>query len=326
MSQARGIATQIQVWDESTYGVTPVTPAGEILPFRTCNVKGAIARAMDETIRGVRGLPPGIQTNRDVSGQIVQTLAPQSCIKMLKYLIGAPTITTIGTATQFVFSLAGAFPVGFGMQKDYGSAIATPGRYEVLKGCRLSKGSFKFGASGFVDCTYDVRGATFDTSASASADSSPDSFGHSGFSMAVGSLKEGGSTIATVTDLTIDWDNDLDDSLFVIGGGGVRGSLPEGFARISGSLTALFTDASLLNKGRDNTESSLEMLLSNGSGDGTAGNESIKFLLPNLAYDYTSPEIAGPKGIKVTLAFNAQTSGTSEQAASVTVKAMRTTA
>lgn len=327
MAQARGIATKIQFWDESTYATTPATPVGENMYFRTSSIAGSIARAMDETISGRRGMPPSIATNRDIQGQLLQTLAAQSCIKGLKHLIGAPVITTIGSAHQFVFSIGGgALPVSFGIEKDFSSAIATPGRYEVLKGCRISKGSFKFSPTGFIDATYDIRGATFDTSGVATLDSTPDDFGHTGMSMAVATLNEGGSAIATVTDLTLDWDNDLDDSLFTIGGGGIRGSLPEGFAKITGQLTALFTDASLLNKGLNSTESSLVMTLQNGTGDGTAGNESIVFNIPNLFYDYKSAEIPGPKGLKVQLNFNAHRSGTNEQAASVTVKTVRATA
>jgi hypothetical protein len=327
MAQARGIATKIQVWDETTYGVTPATPVGENMYFRTCNVKGSIARAIDDTINGKRGEPASIMTNRDISGQIVQTLAPQSCIKMLKHLIGIPVNTTITTAHQYVFSLAGgALPPSFGMEQDFSTAIATPGRFLVNKGCRVSKGSFKFTPAGFIDATYDIRGATFDLSGTVSLDPTTDDFGHAGFSMFTAVIKEGGSVVAIVTDFTVNMDNDLDDTLFVIGGGGVRGALPEGFFKISGTITALFQDAALLNKGLNNTESSLEIILTNGVGDGTAGNESFDMTLPNLFYDFQSPEIPGPKGLKVTLNFTAHRSGAAEQAASVTVKAMRATA
>lgn len=326
MAQARGIATKLTMWDESTYGVTPVTPAGENVYFRTCNVKGAIARAVDETLSGKRGMPPSIMTNRDINGQLVTTFAPQSCIKFLKHLIGAPTITPGTGMATFLFSLANALPVSFGLEQDFGSAIATPGRYLVNKGCRLSKGSFKFAPQGFIDATYDVRGATFDMSGTTPADASPDDFGHTGFSMFTASITEGGSPIATVTDVTLDIDNDLDDSLFVIGGGGVRGALPEGFMKIGGQLTALFHDASLLTKGLNNTETSLAIVLQNGTGAGTAGNEKVTFSIPNMFYDFQSPEIPGPKGLKTMLNFTGHRAGTAEQAASIEVLTVRTTA
>lgn len=326
MAQARGIATKILLWDEAAYGVTPATPVAETLYYRSCSVKGSIARATDETISGLRGMPPSIQTNRDISGQIVQTLAPQSCIKLLKHLIGIPVITTVGTATQYVFGYTNGLPAGFGMETDFGAAIAPPGRYHVNRGCRISKGSFRFQPSGYVDATYDVRGATFDIAGTTSLDATPDDFGHAGFSMFTASIKEGGTTIATVTETSVDVDNDLDDSLFVIGGGGVRGDLPEGFAKWSGKLTALFKDGTLLSKGLNNTESSLLIELKNGTGDGTAGNEYFGLDIPNLYYDYQSPEVPGPKGLKVDLSFNGHRAGAAEIGAKVTVRAMRTTA
>lgn len=326
MAQARGIASKIIVWDESTYATTPASPLGEAMYFRSCNVKGSIARAVDETLSGKRGMPPSIMTNRDISGQIVQTLAPQSCIKMLKHLIGIPTITAVSTANEFVFSLAGGLPAGFGMETDFGSVITPPGRFHVNRGCRVSKGSFKFSPAGFIDATYDVRGATFDIAGATTLDATPDDFGHSGFSMFTASIKEGGVTVANVTDVTVDVDNDLDDSLFVIGGGGVRGDLPEGFSKWSGRITALFNSGALLQKGLNNTESSLLIELKNGIGDGTAGNEYFGIEIPNLYYDYQSPEIPGPRGLKVDLSFTGHRAGAAEQAAKVTVRTMRATA
>lgn len=326
MAQARGVSTTIQIWDETTYGVKPVTPAGERLYYKTNSVGAQIQRVVDETLSGRRGMQPGVFANNDVTGTLVTTLAPQSCAKLLKHLIGTPTITNIATAKQFVYNLTGAFVPGFGMEIDYGTAISTPGRYHVLNGCRIGKATFKFAATGLIEVSYDVRGATCDTTPVASADASPDDYGHVGFSMVNATLNEGGTAFADATDLTVTYDNDLDDTLFAIGGQGSRGDLPEGNAKISGTLTALFKSAALLNKAKASTESALKITLSNGLGDGTAGNEFLEFNIPNLFYDFKSPPVQGPRGIKVDLNFTAHCPSAAELAASITLKAMRTVA
>lgn len=326
MAQARGVATAIQIWNETSYGVKPGSPSGERIYFKTSSVGASIGRVTDDTLSGRRGKQRSIFDKNDVQGTLVTTLAPQSCARLLSHLIGTPTITSIATAKQFVFSLANGLPAGFGMETDYGSAIATPGRFHVLNGCRIGKGTFKFGATGLIEASYDVRGAACDVSQVATADATPDDYGHTGFSMINAVLTEGGSPYADATDISLTWDNDLDDSLFVIGGGGTRGDLPEGNAMISGTLTALFKSPALLAKAKADTESSLRIVIANGIGDGTAGNESIQFDIPNLVYDFKSPPINGPKGIKVDLNFTAHCPSAAELAASVTLKAMRATA
>ena len=320
---ARGIAAKLLMWPEVTYGITPVTPSAENMYFRTCNVSGSLARLIDETISGRRGLPRSIIGNKDVSGTIMTTLAPQSAMRWLANLIGTPVTTGASPPYTHTFSLAGALPVGFGLEIDWGSAIATPGRFTRFSGCRIAKGSFKFGSSGFVDASFDVRGADFDLSAVAPIDASPDDYGHAGHSMFTAVITEGGSPIATVQELTFEWDNDLDDSQFVIGGGGKRGALDEGFAKLSGSVTALFADTSLISKGINSTDTALTLELSHGTGAGTAGNEKMTFAIPYMLYDVKTPGIEGPKGIKQQLAFNAHRNGTAEQAANVVILSAR---
>ena len=319
MPIARGIVAQIAMWDEATYGVKPATPLGENMQFRSAAVKGSLARIIDETLSGRRGTPSSIAGQRDVGGQIMTTLSGTSSLRLLRHLVGGPVSTGGASPYTHSFGLASALPASFGMQFDYGAAIATPGRFLQFRGCRMAKGSFKFGATGYVDCTWDVRGADFDLTPAVTADALLDDFGHVGFSMMSAVITEGGSPIADLTDLQIDWDNDMDDSLYTIGGLGVRGELPEGFAKIGGTVNALFRSPTLINKGINSTDTALVISLQNGTGLGTVGNEKITFTLPNLLYDVSTPEISGPKGIKVGLNFTAHRVASAENAATVVV-------
>lgn len=325
MGIARGIATSVQMWNESTFGVDPVSISAEKMFFRTFNPSGSLKRLMDETITGRRGMPSSIAGDKDVTGQILTTFAPESALRYLQHLIGGPATSGASAPYTHVFSLAGALPVGFGMQVDYGSTLSAPGRYLHLLGCRIAKGSFKFMPSGFVDATYDVRGSNFNLSDLAVADAAAAEYGHTGFSMFSAAVKEGGASIGDLAEVTLDWDNDLDDTLRTIGQGGVRGDLPEGFAKLTGTATALFKNATLMDKALASTTSSLNLILQHGTGAGTAGNEHAEFDVPALKWEMSTPPIDGPKGLKVSLKWTAERVGSAELAAAVTIKSARAT-
>lgn len=325
-----------------TYSVTPSQTAAstsitgqyptENLYFKQFTPSGQIAQIIDQTMAGgLRGLPAAIAGNKDVTGQINATLAPQSCVKFLANLIGAPTITNLGAGkNQFVFGVAGsgasALPVGMGFQVDHSSAIASPGRYLRYYGARLSKGKFTLKPDGLIDCNYDVVGSDFDWTQTASVNAAPADYGHSGFSMFTASLLEGGSATSVVQQIDLNIDNQLDTSLYTIGGGGKRGYLPEGFFVANGMLTLLFSDMTIMNKALNMTQSTLSLTMQNGLGDGTAGNDYLNFNIPNLLYKLAAPPISGPKGIiaKINFETNRPTSG--ETGFAVTLKTPRAAA
>lgn len=331
MAQARGINTKVQAWQETTFGTTPGSPTTENMYFKTFPVSGKIAQIVDATMAGgLRGRVASIQGNRDVTGTITTTLAPESCVKYLANLIGTPTITNLGVSkNQFVFAPgtgALALPVGMGFEVDYSTAIATPGRFLRYAGCRISKGKFTFKSDGLVEADYDIIGSSFDWSQSATISATPGDFGHSGFSMFTAALQEGGSASTVVQQVDLTLDNQLDNSLYTIGGGGVRGALPEGFFASSGMVTALFQDMSILTKALNSTDSSLQITFTKGTGDGSAGNDSLVFLIPHLQYELAAPPIDGPKGLMAKLNFTGNRVGTSEDGFSVTLKTPRATA
>jgi len=289
-----------------------------------------LEQVIDMTMAGgLRGQLQPILGKKDIGGTVKTVLAPQSCVKHLAMLLGAPAITNLAAGrNQFVFAAgsgAAAIPVGLGMEIDYGSNMATPGRFLRLAGLRYSKGTFTFNPSGFVDASYDLIGSNWDWAQSATINATPSDFGHTGFSMFVCTLQEGGSSYASGQQLQLTWDNDLDNSLYTINAGGVRGQLPEGMVKISGTLTALFDSQQLLTKALANTGTSLNLTFTNGTGDGSAGNDNLVINIPNLVYKLVGPTIDGPKGLMQKLAFTGFRAAGSEQAAAFTLKTPRAT-
>lgn len=129
-------------------------------------------------------------------------------------------------------------------------------------------------------------------------DSSITDLGHSPFDgFTITTVQEGGSDIAIVTNLELSIENSLDTSNFVIGGGGIRRTLPEGKIKVSGTMTCLFESMATYIKAMRSTESSLKIVYTHGTGAGTDGNEYLEFEIPELYYAKETPVIEGPGGI-----------------------------
>lgn len=231
-----------------------------------------------------------------------------------------------GTTYEHVFSPRGTEATSMTLEADLGSEISSAYRWLRFLGCRVAKGSFKFGSSGFAEATFDVRGATFSNDGGAALDASPDDYGHTAFSMFRASIEVDGASYALAQDVTLDIDNDADDSNFVIGGGGVRGSLPYGFLRVSGSVNALFSDATLLNKAIAGTAAALRIELYNGTGAGTSGNEMLVFRIPAVKFEAKTPTVEGPRGVKLQLSFNAHRPDAAESQVEVSLRTTRAAA
>lgn len=302
MPQARGTQTTVAIFEESTYATDPGTPDGKKLYVVTSGLKGAQSLLNSNTLNSSRARARPARGNIDPSGPLLVEIGAENIGTLLKHAMGSNTTTG---ASPYTHTLTlGSLPTGLVIEHDFGSNISGSGRYEKFNGVRVGRASFSFPTEGYCTGSFDLMGAKT-TLGSAPLDATLTDTGHTPFSSFQATILEGGSAIATVTDCTIDIDNELDSSVYAIGGAGQRRALPEGFATVSGSITALFEDAALLTKAINDTASSLKITLSRGTGLGSAGNESIEFLVQNLVYERTSAPIDGPNGLKITLLFRA---------------------
>ena len=132
----------------------------------------------------------------------------------------------------------------------------------------------------------------------ASLDSSITDLGHSPFDgFTISTVQEGGADVASVTNIELTIENNLDGSNFVIGGGGIRRSVPEGKIKVSGKITCLFESMATYIKAMRSTESSLKLIYQHGTGAGTDGNEYLEFDIPELYFAKETPVIEGDQGI-----------------------------
>lgn len=306
MPQARGNQTTTAIFEESTYATTPGTPAGTKVYIKSNGMKATQALEDSETLTTARERERPTRGNIDAAGPLETEMSAENLGLLLKHTFG--TVNTTGASPYVHTITAGDLPTGLVIENDYGANISGSGRYEYFNGCKISSAKFTFPSEGKCMASFDIKGAK-STAASSALDASLTDNGHTVFGAFTSSIAEGGSSIATVTNAEMTIDNELDDSSFVLGGAGVRRALSEGFATVKGTLTALFEDATLLNKAINGTASSLKITVSRGDGLGSAGNESIEFFIQNLEYERTSPGIEGPAGLKLDLSFTGYISG-----------------
>ena len=175
--------------------------------------------------------------------------------------------------------------------------LASP-RYFQYTGCKINGLSFSAGDDGELVANFEVVGSNRNI-ATTSFDTSPTVLGFARLKNNQLSLKEGGSSVfnTKLVDLNINWN--CDTSQYVIGGGGILGSIPDGVMSVSGNLNALFEDTTLLEKAVNSTESSIEITFE------AASTSKLVFNLPELKYTPDDPGIEGPQGIAVSLPFSA---------------------
>jgi len=302
MPQARGTQTTVALDQETAYATDPGAPNASKLYIVKSTLRASQGRFDSNTLDASRARTRPSLGNIDVTGAIDMEISAENIGTILKHSIGTSTPTGVGpyTHTMTIASL----PVGMVIEHDYGANISGSGRYEKFNGCRANSAAFTFPTEGNCMMSVDIAGAK-STLGATPYDATLTDNGHTPFSSFLAAIKEGGATIATVTQCDFKIENGLDKGVFALGGLGQRRALPEGFATITGTITALFEDATLLNKAVNDTTSSLQITLSRGTGLGTAGNESIDFLIQQLVYDRTSPAIEGPTGLVVQLPFRA---------------------
>ena len=299
MAQAKGSDVQLMLIEEATWGTTPATPAGYVIPVSSIGGNWYTRSLLDNPVlRANRNPSAPVRGNTAVSGSFGFPLSLSAWGWIQKHCIGTPATSGTGPYTHLSkcdFSEADA---GEDLEPGLTLEIGHVGiaQYHAFDGCKLN--GFTVNASSEGVATFDVQivgqGYTQDTS---SLDASPTSYTDSvidHFSLAI---TEGDAAIATVKSCSLTFSNNIDTSQYVISGtGGLLGALPTGIASVTGTLEALFENDTLLTKGENNTESDLTLTW-------TSGSYSLALHVPELVYEPASPSVQGPDGIVVSLNF-----------------------
>jgi hypothetical protein len=301
MTQQSG-ANAVLIFDtETTYKTTPASPDAHVLPFVSESLRLARNFTTSKTIRSNRNPQAPARGNMNVAGDIAIELAPQYG-KLFKHIFGGYGVAGETAPYTHTYKIA-ALPVGMCIEKQFTDLAAD--KYFLYNGCKVN--SFKLSAKteGPIDCSLSLMGAK-ETIGGTTIDATATDNGHTIFDGFEASVSQGGSPLAIVTELDFTLESALDGNTYVMDGTGVRRSLPEGKAKVSGNVKALFEDDVLYALAVANTETTLATHFTKGAGTGaTVGNEKMSFYMDEMKFSPNSPVVSGPTGLLVELGFEA---------------------
>ena len=322
MPQVTGSFGRLVVDKEASYK-TPkdaASRAGWVIPFTNCGIGRDQNLLESNTIAATRNpQEPGLgQVN--VSGDITVELGPLAHARLIYFALGGYSVTDTAGGAPYTHTITiGSAVPSFVAEVRFSDGGAF-NRYALFDGCKINQWQVNLRTDSFVESTFSVIGSD-ETYGTTEYDSSPDEPGFAGFTNYNANLKIGGTAVARITELSFTVANNLDENTFAIGSGAVRTSLPEGRVAINGSFTAQFTDdfETYINMAMSSTETSLEIDLTRGTGDGTVGNEALIILFPEIKLQPPRKEIPGPQGVFLNFNFIAYAADASS-AIEVTIK------
>lgn len=230
--------------------------------------------------------------NNSTSAVVVSVTAGKMIVS------GATLATEAASAGRSITSnaeplTAGTIRRSFTIERNF----ADIGQYLRYVGTEFDGFDVDVKAEGIVPIVFNVLGQD-QTSAStpiagATYPAAPTRSPFDGFS---GSIKEGGSVIAVLTEVKCTLKNNLAE-IYVVGS--PKTLEPAiGKSTVTGTVTAYFQDTTMLNKFVNETESSIEFTL-------TDGTYSYGFLIPRVKYTGAPPNVSSDKPITLSMPFSA---------------------
>lgn len=288
MSIGVGPRTQLAYIAEVTHGTTPASPTTKILRSigRKINLtKQTVASKETWVDRNVHDLRHGFN---QVAASIPFELACLTWDDMLASLLGgawASNVLKVGT-TLTTFTFERRFLDLAGTTYEVSKGMAPADLQMSVKPEAIVNASMTF-----IGMSASAPAATICASPTAAPTNAPfDSF--------IGTISEGGSPIAVVTDLTLNIKTGR--TLAGVIGSKFSPDVFEGVCMVTGSVSAFFQDDTLLTKFLAETPSSLSITFND-----LNGTNSQTWLLPNIKYTGNEKDPPSEGGIVQVMPFQA---------------------
>lgn len=293
-AQATGALSKMVIGFESVATGTIAT-AGFEVPFVSSSLTLNKNKLPSSVIDGDYNPKIPHSGNKIVSGQVVVPMDSLASWYWFKSMFN--TLTTTGLSPYaHEFKMTGTTArTALTIECQY-LDLATPQYFQYL-GCKINNVSFGFGSEGEILMTMDIVGMS--RTIATSAFCTPTDVGYAPLDNSDASLKEGGTTFADSTSLDCSIGFNISTDLYTIGGGGTLNDVVDNRMSVSGNNAFLFKDVTLLNKGVNDTESSLEITLSQ------SASSKVVIEFPEIQYAEADPGIPGPQGLLVTLPWQA---------------------
>ena len=291
MSIAVGSRSAVGAVVESTYGVTPATPALLKSPFTSFIVNNVHDKYMDNSIQGDRMYRPSVTGNTHIGGDIDVAYSPLNFDLLLESLLSSAFSTDVLKVgqTRKSFTIEHA-------QLD----IA---KYWQYNGMVVDKLQLKIATNGLVTAKFTMVGkdspVVTTVSVDVTAGTGPDGFYtaaattlpfvHNG-----GTFKEGGTNIGSLMSLDLTIENKV-TSNFALGQTSIR-DLSSNFLEVTGTAGIYVEDATIYNKFINSTATSLDFTLANGT-------NNHQYLLPNVRLHAATKAVTGQGPVTLQVPF-----------------------
>lgn len=278
---------------ETTYNTLPEKKNGYRMPIVSNELKKDQTLIESDVISGTRNALQPALGRVAVSGDIVIPVDYEAVGYWLKGQFGAPQ-TTAGEGIYTHKFAVPEYQPSMVIQKGFPDAS----KYMIYTGCKINTAEWKFGDDSEMQVTLSILGADR-TVADAEYNSAAVTAKYLPISQNHAYVKLGGTESKIVKSVNFKLDGSLDDSQYVVGGGGVRGDIPEGLMQATGTITAMFTDTSLMSLADAGTKTSLEI------GFKMDDKHSLAFNFPEIQIEPHDASISGPSGVEVEIPFRA---------------------
>lgn len=281
---------------EVTYGTTPAADPA-FVDVRHTGTTLALSKDgfQSEELhadRQIRDFRHGVEI---VGGDIPVEFSYTSFDTILEALLGGTWATDV--------LKAGTTRRSFSILRHFTDLLAAAKPYHLFSGVEFNTLNLSVPASGIVTGSFGVMGKALSILGDLTSltDTTGPTFGTplttKPFDSFTGSITEGGSAIATVTQIDLTLENGLAARNVIGSAQTIRPGI--GRCNLTGSLTAFFEDAVLLEKFINETESALVFTLTD-----AAGND-IQFDIPRVKYNGGQPDVSGQGSITINLPFQA---------------------
>lgn len=299
--QARGYKASTTIDFEDSFNAAPKTKGGFILPINKNEMEKKQTLITSDTISGTRNDTQSSLGRVSTDGTITVPADYRAMGFWLKAQFGNPVSTpaTPATGDAAAGPYTHKFTVGdFQPSLIIEKAFPDASKYMRYHGCKVNTAKWAFGEDQEMVVELDMMGAEREladaayNAAAVPIMKKPISQNHT-------YVKIGGteSRIIKTGDFTLD--AGLDGDQYVVGGGGIRGDIPEGLMKASGNLEALFMDTSMMALADSGEKTSMEI------GFKMNDNFSLAFIFPEVQIEPHDAPIDGPAGVSVKFAWKA---------------------
>jgi hypothetical protein len=278
---------------EVTYGVTPATPAFNVIRHNGATLALAQTAHKSEELRADRQIADFQMGQKQTGGDISFELSYGSFDAFLEAAL-------CGDWTSNVLK-GGTVRKSFSILRKLGAVADNDKPYQLFTGCEVSKMALTIPTDGRVTGSFSILGKDLSVATAAPTGSTFVAANTKPFMQAkAGKIYEGGALVGYFTEANFTVENGLSPRNAIGDAGTAIENASIGTQNVTGQVTAYFKNATLLEKFLNGTQSTLKYELPD-----SAGNK-YEILFPKILYTGGQTDTNGQSGdIMIPLPFQA---------------------